>query len=66
MGTEQDRDMLLRGVGRLIEEERFVSRDLHKLINDPVHGTVYVHPVAVLILNTPQFQRLHYIKQVRL
>ena len=49
---------------KLLQDRKFIVRDKHKLINDPVNGTVYVHPVAILVMNTPQFQRLHHVKQV--
>ena len=35
-----------------------------KLFNDPVHGSVSLHPLAVKIIDTKQFQRLRHIKQV--
>ncbi|XP_059152272.1 deoxynucleoside triphosphate triphosphohydrolase SAMHD1-like [Physella acuta] len=31
---------------------------------DPVHGHMSIHPVCVAIINTPQFQRLRYLKQL--
>ncbi|XP_067949596.1 deoxynucleoside triphosphate triphosphohydrolase SAMHD1-like [Watersipora subatra] len=57
-------DNLLRKVCEHLKENNFVIRDYHKLINDPIHGTVYLHPVALVMMSTPQFQRLHYIKQL--
>ncbi|XP_068566498.1 deoxynucleoside triphosphate triphosphohydrolase SAMHD1-like [Cebidichthys violaceus] len=35
-----------------------------KVFNDPIHGTVELHPLLVKIIDTPQFQRLRYIKQL--
>ena len=35
----------------------------YKVINDCIHGTVTLPPAAVLVVDTPQFQRLRKIKQ---
>lgn len=35
-----------------------------KFFNDPVHGHIRLHPLCVKIVNTPQFQRLRFIKQL--
>ncbi|XP_043984777.1 deoxynucleoside triphosphate triphosphohydrolase SAMHD1-like [Gambusia affinis] len=35
-----------------------------KVFNDPVHGTIELHPILVKIIDTPQFQRLRNIKQL--
>ncbi|XP_041375532.1 deoxynucleoside triphosphate triphosphohydrolase SAMHD1-like [Gigantopelta aegis] len=35
-----------------------------KVFNDPIHGTIVVHPLCVKIIDTPQFQRLRYLKQL--
>ena len=34
------------------------------MINDPIHGHIELHPLLVKIINTPEFQRLRYIKQL--
>nr|XP_039257753.1 deoxynucleoside triphosphate triphosphohydrolase SAMHD1-like [Styela clava] len=36
----------------------------YTVFNDPVHGTISLHPFLVNIINTPQFQRLRNIKQL--
>uniref|UniRef100_A0A8B9TM52 Deoxynucleoside triphosphate triphosphohydrolase SAMHD1 n=1 Tax=Anas platyrhynchos TaxID=8839 RepID=A0A8B9TM52_ANAPL len=38
--------------------------DIMKVFNDPVHGHIEMHPLLVRIIDTPQFQRLRYIKQL--
>ncbi|XP_035404022.1 deoxynucleoside triphosphate triphosphohydrolase SAMHD1 isoform X1 [Cygnus atratus] len=38
--------------------------DVMKVFNDPVHGHIEMHPLLVRIIDTPQFQRLRYIKQL--
>ncbi|XP_072014052.1 deoxynucleoside triphosphate triphosphohydrolase SAMHD1-like [Amphiura filiformis] len=38
--------------------------DRMKVFNDPIHGHIEVHPLLVKVLDTPQFQRLRYIKQL--
>ncbi|XP_028427160.1 deoxynucleoside triphosphate triphosphohydrolase SAMHD1 [Perca flavescens] len=35
-----------------------------KVFNDPIHGTVELHPLLIKIIDTPQFQRLRNIKQL--
>ncbi|NXU11443.1 SAMH1 triphosphohydrolase, partial [Pardalotus punctatus] len=34
------------------------------VFNDPIHGHIEIHPLLVRIIDTPQFQRLRYIKQL--
>ncbi|CAM4454333.1 unnamed protein product [Leuciscus chuanchicus] len=36
-----------------------------KIFNDPIHGHIALHPLLVKITDTPQFQRLRHIKQLR-
>ena len=35
-----------------------------KLIRDPIYGDIILSDVAMTIIDTPEFQRLHYIKQL--
>nr|XP_034335733.1 deoxynucleoside triphosphate triphosphohydrolase SAMHD1 isoform X1 [Crassostrea gigas] len=35
-----------------------------KIINDPIWGPIELHPLCIRIIDTPQFQRLRYIKQL--
>ncbi|KAK2909489.1 hypothetical protein Q8A67_005326 [Cirrhinus molitorella] len=35
-----------------------------KTINDPIHGHIELHPLLMKIIDTPQFQRLRFIKQL--
>ncbi|KAM6163842.1 deoxynucleoside triphosphate triphosphohydrolase SAMHD1-like [Rhynchocyon petersi] len=37
---------------------------VNKVINDPIHGHIELHPLLIGIIDTPQFQRLRYIKQL--
>ncbi|KAG9332591.1 hypothetical protein JZ751_014689 [Albula glossodonta] len=41
-----------------------ISADTMKVFNDPIHGHIEMHPLLVRIIDTPQFQRLRYIKQL--
>ena len=34
------------------------------MINDPIHGHIELDPLLVKIIDTPEFQRLRYIKQL--
>ncbi|MBN3311440.1 SAMH1 triphosphohydrolase, partial [Atractosteus spatula] len=40
------------------------SVDRMKVFNDPIHGHIEMHPLLVKIIDTPQFQRLRFIKQL--
>ncbi|XP_052400798.1 deoxynucleoside triphosphate triphosphohydrolase SAMHD1-like [Carassius gibelio] len=40
------------------------SKDIMKIFNDPIHGHIELHPLLVKMIDTPQFQRLRYIKQL--
>ena len=35
-----------------------------KVFNDPIHGHIEMHPLCVRIIDTPQIQRLRYLKQL--
>ncbi|XP_064611959.1 deoxynucleoside triphosphate triphosphohydrolase SAMHD1-like [Liolophura sinensis] len=37
---------------------------LCKVFNDPIHGHIELHALCVKVIDTPQFQRLRYIKQL--
>ncbi|XP_022343094.2 deoxynucleoside triphosphate triphosphohydrolase SAMHD1-like isoform X2 [Crassostrea virginica] len=39
-------------------------KDEFKVLNDPIHGHIEIHPLCVKIMDTPQFQRLRYLKQL--
>lgn len=41
-----------------------IHGDTVKVINDPIHGHIELHPLLIRIIDTPQFQRLRYIKQL--
>uniref|UniRef100_A0A670XVC8 Deoxynucleoside triphosphate triphosphohydrolase SAMHD1 n=1 Tax=Pseudonaja textilis TaxID=8673 RepID=A0A670XVC8_PSETE len=43
----------------------FSAQNLLKMVfNDSIHGHIEMHPLLVRIIDTPQFQRLRYIKQL--
>uniref|UniRef100_A0A3Q1HHM7 Deoxynucleoside triphosphate triphosphohydrolase SAMHD1 n=1 Tax=Anabas testudineus TaxID=64144 RepID=A0A3Q1HHM7_ANATE len=42
----------------------FCLGNLVTVFNDPIHGHVELHPLLIKIIDTPQFQRLRYIKQL--
>uniref|UniRef100_A0A8C9LMQ5 Deoxynucleoside triphosphate triphosphohydrolase SAMHD1 n=1 Tax=Piliocolobus tephrosceles TaxID=591936 RepID=A0A8C9LMQ5_9PRIM len=55
-----ERKKLLSYIQRLGQ----IHVDTMKVINDPIHGHIELHPLLVRIIDTPQFQRLRYIKQL--
>lgn len=42
----------------------FLCFHVCQVFNDPIHGHVELHPLLIRIIDTPQFQRLRYIKQL--
>ncbi|KAJ8361318.1 hypothetical protein SKAU_G00178430 [Synaphobranchus kaupii] len=40
------------------------NTQINKIFNDPIHGSIELHPHLVSIIDTPEFQRLRYIKQM--
>lgn len=47
-----------------IQQLSGIYGDSMKVINDPIHGHIELHPLLIRIIDTPQFQRLRYIKQL--
>nr|XP_060480201.1 deoxynucleoside triphosphate triphosphohydrolase SAMHD1 [Panthera onca] len=47
-----------------IQQLKEIHVDAMKVINDPIHGHIELHPLLIRIIDTPQFQRLRYIKQL--
>ncbi|XP_004466661.1 deoxynucleoside triphosphate triphosphohydrolase SAMHD1 [Dasypus novemcinctus] len=56
----EERQKLLSCIQRLSQ----THIDTMKVINDPIHGHIELHPLLIRIIDTPQFQRLRYIKQL--
>jgi HD superfamily phosphohydrolase len=59
VGTQKD---VLETVKTILSQCR--KKELEKVFNDPVHGHIELHPLMVRFMDTPQFQRLRYIKQL--
>lgn len=41
-----------------------LMEDMEKVFNDAVHGAISMHPLCVKLVDTPQFQRLRFLKQL--
>lgn len=41
-----------------------LNESKRKVFNDPIHGHIDLHPLCVRIIDTPQFQRLRFLKQL--
>ena len=44
--------------------KRYPYASRTKIMCDCVHGQISVHPLLIKIIDTPQFQRLRYLKQL--
>ncbi|KAL3859513.1 hypothetical protein ACJMK2_009730, partial [Sinanodonta woodiana] len=73
--SERLREMGVSTMGRTLRIMKFIKSVVHqehkklspsssKVFNDPIHGHIELHPLCVKIIDTPQFQRLRYIKQL--
>ncbi|XP_011364888.1 deoxynucleoside triphosphate triphosphohydrolase SAMHD1 isoform X1 [Pteropus medius] len=60
ISSSSERKKLLSSIKQL--SQTYV--DKRKVINDPIHGHIEFHPLLIRIIDTPQFQRLRYIKQL--
>uniref|UniRef100_A0A8C0PLT4 Deoxynucleoside triphosphate triphosphohydrolase SAMHD1 n=1 Tax=Canis lupus familiaris TaxID=9615 RepID=A0A8C0PLT4_CANLF len=60
---ERFRENKITGLTLLHLNEADLER-LGIVINDPIHGHIELHPLLIRIIDTPQFQRLRYIKQL--
>ncbi|XP_069100003.1 deoxynucleoside triphosphate triphosphohydrolase SAMHD1 [Pleurodeles waltl] len=47
-----------------LQNMSYNSLHVMKVFNDPIHGHIELHPLLIRIIDTPQFQRLRYIKQL--
>ncbi|XP_074148702.1 deoxynucleoside triphosphate triphosphohydrolase SAMHD1-like [Sminthopsis crassicaudata] len=56
----EERQKLLDCIHQLDEDHE----EIMKIFNDPVHGHIELHPLLIRIIDTPQFQRLRYIKMM--
>lgn len=56
--------MLYADINKYLLGSGFSIYDQYKIINDPVHGSISLHPVAMIIVDSPPFQRLRHIRQV--
>lgn len=63
--TSELKDNEFRHFSAILQKYRFNPYDQkHKVIADNVHGQMSVHPLLMKIIDTPQFQRLRFIKQL--
>ncbi|XP_030279053.1 deoxynucleoside triphosphate triphosphohydrolase SAMHD1-like [Sparus aurata] len=54
----------LEGAKKPVKQSERKDRDDGKVFNDPIHGHLELHPLLIKIIDTPQFQRLRFIKQL--
>ncbi|XP_052817334.1 deoxynucleoside triphosphate triphosphohydrolase SAMHD1-like isoform X3 [Mya arenaria] len=66
-------EMGIRPLGNKLRVQKFIEdvtrqtlqKDLrNKVFNDPIHGHIELHPLCVKIIDTPEFQRLRFLKQL--
>ncbi|XP_028392109.1 deoxynucleoside triphosphate triphosphohydrolase SAMHD1-like isoform X1 [Dendronephthya gigantea] len=41
-----------------------IDKNGFQIFNDPIHGSIELHPLLIAIIHTPQFQRLKDLKQL--
>ncbi|KAH9490953.1 SAM domain and HD [Bulinus truncatus] len=56
--------MLVKYLEKLDQKTKPLSSRLSELYCDPIHGHIELHPACQMIVDTPQFQRLRFIKQL--
>lgn len=56
-----DKDKFTKALGKL---KSTIAKYDCKVFSDPIHGPIEMHPLMILIIDTPQFQRLRSIKQL--
>ncbi|KAJ2634148.1 hypothetical protein GGF40_004377 [Coemansia sp. RSA 1286] len=64
MSNDSYRKLLRRGYtedSSLMDDD---DADTLKYVNDPIHGYIPLSPTALQFIDTPQFQRLRYLKQM--
>lgn len=65
----QLKDLEIEPLGKRLEAVKCIQKITeglygYKILNDPIHGHIEIHPLCVMIVDTPQFQRLRSIKQL--
>ncbi|XP_060912852.1 deoxynucleoside triphosphate triphosphohydrolase SAMHD1-like isoform X1 [Labrus mixtus] len=50
--------------GKMASPSKKAKKPITKVLNDPIHGHMELHPLLIEIIDTPQFQRLRFIKQL--
>uniref|UniRef100_UPI0037E73F02 deoxynucleoside triphosphate triphosphohydrolase SAMHD1 isoform X2 n=1 Tax=Semicossyphus pulcher TaxID=241346 RepID=UPI0037E73F02 len=60
IGHLGDRLQILHSLRKLWQ----INAEPNKVMNDPIHGHVELHPLLIKIIDTPQFQRLRNLKQL--
>lgn len=65
----QLKDLEIKPLGKRLEAIKCIQKITeglygYKILNDPIHGHIEIHPLCVRIVDTPQFQRLRSIKQL--
>ena len=62
--SEVDAVMPSSGSTNPVKPDAGIEKPNPKVFNDPVHGHIELHPLCCKIIDTPQFQRLRYLKQL--
>ncbi|XP_059178799.1 deoxynucleoside triphosphate triphosphohydrolase SAMHD1-like isoform X2 [Physella acuta] len=57
---------ICRRIHNLLEDVGVLTKtdSVSKVFHDPIHGHIELHPVCLAVIDTPQFQRLRFIKQL--
>lgn len=66
ISDEKDQVLVSHYARKFFQEKCGGLSPTSKIVHDPVHGSITLHPLAVTVIDTPQFQRLRNLKQVSL
>ncbi|XP_064640237.1 deoxynucleoside triphosphate triphosphohydrolase SAMHD1-like isoform X1 [Lineus longissimus] len=59
-----ERLQILQVVKALVQTTVYGVTKRTRVLNDPIHGHIEMHPLLIKVMDNPQFQRLRFLKQL--